>query len=282
MLRSFISRATSTAARLVESHPHVWSLAWQAVHKFPFLLPHDISYRALRHFIALKPEGLFLDIGANDGISALSFRKFSKSYRILSLEPNPILEPALRKLKVADSRFDYRMTGVGVRHGTMKLFVPTYKNIVLHTFSSGDRNAVLKTVAESFGPSVARSVTVTSFDCEIVAGDDLNVDPAIIKIDAEGFDCAVLEGLTATIDRGRPFVVIEIGAGSYHSIKAYFEGRGYRLLAYSPPTDKFRIAPESWDARSYETPGYRNFFAVPVEMQKSLPFEEAVAVADHD
>jgi hypothetical protein len=60
----------------------------------PFLLPHDKSYRALRHFITLRPNGLFLDVGANDGISALSFRRFDKTYRILSLEPNgPLFSP---------------------------------------------------------------------------------------------------------------------------------------------------------------------------------------------
>src|SRR3954468_10990200 len=82
-------------ARVAQLHPFSWKFAWEAVHRLPFLLPHDKSYNALKHFIAATPEGLFLDVGANDGISALSFRKFSKDYRILSLEPNRLLEPAL-------------------------------------------------------------------------------------------------------------------------------------------------------------------------------------------
>src|SRR5207253_7074678 len=70
-------------ARVAELHPFVWKLAWEAVHRLPFLLPHDKSYNAFRHFIASRPSGLFLDVGANDGISILSFRD-RKSTRLNS------------------------------------------------------------------------------------------------------------------------------------------------------------------------------------------------------
>ena len=108
-MRPLIDSAVALCAQLAQRHPRLWKLAWDAIHRLPFLLPHDKSYRALRHFIALKPEGLFLDVGANDGISALSFRRFSKSYRILSLEPNALLEPALKKLKASDPNFTTRL-----------------------------------------------------------------------------------------------------------------------------------------------------------------------------
>src|SRR5262245_52664590 len=85
----------NAAARFSELHPYTWAVAWKAAHLMPFLLPHDKSYYALRHFIDAVPTGLFLDIGANDGISALSFRRFDKNYDILSLEPNVMMEPAL-------------------------------------------------------------------------------------------------------------------------------------------------------------------------------------------
>ena len=45
------------ATRLAESHPFVWKIAWEAVHHLPFLLPHDKSYHALRHFIKAAPRG---------------------------------------------------------------------------------------------------------------------------------------------------------------------------------------------------------------------------------
>ena len=115
--RKLLSSIQSAVASVAQSHPYIWKFSWDAVHRLPFLLPHDKSYKAFRHFIKSAPAGLFLDVGANDGISVLSFRKFDKDYRILSLEPNPLLEPALKKIKERDSRFDYRMVGAGDRVG---------------------------------------------------------------------------------------------------------------------------------------------------------------------
>src|SRR5260370_4334356 len=85
-------------------------MAWMSCRCLSFLLPHDKSYFALRHFIALKPNGLFIDVGANDGISALSFRQFDRTYRILSLEPNYLLESSLKKIKARDPHFAYFMS----------------------------------------------------------------------------------------------------------------------------------------------------------------------------
>ncbi len=42
-------------------------------HVVPFLLPHERDYFGLK-LILPEGDGLFLDIGANDGVSALSFR----------------------------------------------------------------------------------------------------------------------------------------------------------------------------------------------------------------
>ena len=46
-------------------------------------------------FASASTARLFLDIGANDGISARSFRLFNKTTPIFSIEPNPCHEAAL-------------------------------------------------------------------------------------------------------------------------------------------------------------------------------------------
>ena len=45
--------------------------------KITFLLPHDRSYYVFRHFFISDPNGMFLDIGANNGISALNLFKLT-------------------------------------------------------------------------------------------------------------------------------------------------------------------------------------------------------------
>lgn len=260
-----------TCARFAETHPIVWKLAWEAVHKLSFLLPHDQSYKAFRHFIAARPQGLFLDVGANDGISVLSFRKFSKTYRILGLEPNTALEPALKRLKTKDSLFDYRMVGAGAVAVKLPFFVPVYKNIVLHTFTSSSEEQVLFSVGRSFGKSVASATVIHPFEAEIIRLDDLKVDPAIIKVDAEGFDYDVLVGLDETIRRSRPFIVTEISSTEYDKVKSYLDDRNYLLLIYDINGDNFLLDRITYRAAVSAMSGHRNFFAVPAETAGSLP-----------
>jgi FkbM family methyltransferase len=267
-LRLITDRGVMFCAGLVQRHPYLWRFAWETIHRLPILLPHDKSYRALRHFIALEPEGLFLDVGANDGISALSFRRFSKSYRILSLEPNPLLEPKLKRLKKSDPHFDYKIVGAGSVRERMKFFVPTYKNVVLHTFTSSNRDHILAAIVESFGRAVADAVEIKAFYCDIIPIDALNIDPTIIKIDVEGFDYAVVQGLSATIGRAKPFIIIELGATKYEQIKEGLSECDYVLLTYNISSDSFSPAPASFGASRY-----RNYFAVPENLLKSIPLK---------
>jgi FkbM family methyltransferase len=277
LTRRAIHALVERCARLAETHPFVWKLAWEAVHRLSFLLPHDQSYKAFRHFIAVRPQGLFLDVGANDGISVLSFRKFSKKYRILGLEPNPALEPALRKIKSRDVLFDYKMVGAGASPLRLPFFVPTYKGIVLHTFTSSSREQVQYSVGRSFGKSVGAAIVIRPFEAQIVKLDDLNVDPAIIKVDAEGFDYDVLIGLEKTIERSRPFIATEIASPAYDKVKRYLDKQRYVLLLYDINSDCFAVDVESYRAAVSAMSGHRNFFAVPEEMMSSLPIQTAIA-----
>jgi hypothetical protein len=50
--------------------------------------------------------GLFLDVGASSGTSAMTFRVFNRQSPILSIEPNAILDKDLRTLKRIVRGFD--------------------------------------------------------------------------------------------------------------------------------------------------------------------------------
>jgi FkbM family methyltransferase len=262
------------AVHVAELHPYTWALAWLCVRHFSFLLPHDKSYYALRHFIALKPNGLFLDVGANDGISALSFRCFDKNYQILSLEPNGLLERSLKRIKVRDPRFDYIMVGAGSQPSLLRFYVPSYKGIVLHTSTSSSPDHVLSALAASFGKSVVAAATIKTIEGRIIRIDDLAIEPTIIKIDAEGFNYDVLLGAAETIRRLRPFLIIEIESEEVEKIKSYFEDMRYRLVGYDVMLDRFCAG-----AGTPYSDLYRNFFAVPEEMLPSLPWADSVTGA---
>jgi FkbM family methyltransferase len=260
-------------AQVAELHPYAWRLAWTAARHLPFLLPHDKSYNAFRHFVALKPGGLFVDVGANDGMSALSFRRFDRDYRIFSLEPNRLLKPSLQELKDSDAHFEYMMAGAGSAPARVRFFVPVYRGVVLHTFASANLESTRSTLAGSFGEGIAAACRIDAVDADIVRLDDLNLEPTIIKIDAEGFDLDVLVGAARTVEQWRPFVVVEMDDAHAAAIRDYFESRRYRLLGYDIAHDRFD--PETGAQRSGRS-GERNLFAIPDEMLPALAGRNAI------
>jgi FkbM family methyltransferase len=251
----------SAGARFSELHPYTWAVAWKTAHLLRFLLPHDKSYYALRHFINALPNGLFLDIGANDGISVLSFRRFDRSYHILSLEPNGMMEPALRKLKASDPHFEYKIVGAGSASAVTRFFVPVYRGVALHTFTSARPGQAREGVRSVFGETIAASTKLHPIEGEVIKVDDLNVDPTIAKIDAEGFDYDVLLGMDATLARARPFVMIEVCWDNKDKIVQFLKARNYSVLTYDHAQDEFSINIAG---------KHRNYFAVPKERISTL------------
>ena len=125
--------------------------------------------------------------------------------------------------------------------------------------------------SKSFGASIANYVTIEAFDCDIIPVDSLDINPSVIKIDAEGFDYDVIEGLKTTIERTRPFIMIEIADSEYDQIKKYLSDRHYVLLTYDIFADTFSRAPAVPPGTKSATFNHRNFFAVPEEFLNSMP-----------
>ncbi len=251
--------------KLVESHPYIWWLAWTAVNELPIFLPHDASYFALKHF-GRHSNSLFLDIGANTGISALDFRRFYASVPIYSLEPNPIHERRLAGLKKRLLNFDYLVAGAGDVDSELTFFTPVYHPVVLHTFTSTSEDLVLRGVIETFGERVRKRLTIVKSEARIVRIDDLNLEPSIIKIDAEGFDYQVVLGAAETIRKNRPFLMVEVAHSEFTLFKQFFDDLDYGVYWYDPQKDVFGAL-----TRGRAECESNNLFVVPNESTEDLP-----------
>jgi FkbM family methyltransferase len=220
----------------VQSHPVLWRGAWSLVHRFSFLLPHDVSYRGVRH-LSLPADGLILDVGANDGISALSFRKLLPSNPVLSVEISPRHESTLRRLKSRMRNFDYVLVGAGDVHDTFRLYTPAYCGILLHTFAGVDSVGVRAALATAFGQTVCDRCVMLEDETSVQPLDDLGVAPAFIKIDVEGMGNAVLRGLRQTIERSRPPMIIEVEPSEIEAMLAFVAPFGYEAKVYEAERD---------------------------------------------
>ena len=250
----------------VERNLFLQRVGMWAFRNLPLLLPHDADYYALRHFHALPGSmALFLDVGANTGLSALSFRRFDRTTPILSLEPNPSHLPSLERIARSDSGFRFLLVAAGEEEGELRLHVPAVGSYVLHTMASLSAEELAASCQRVLTTTQRRRLRILMFQVPVRRIDSLGLRPSIVKIDAEGSEAAILAGGMETIRQSRPFIMLENNEHNQDDCADLLRDVAYERLVYERATDAFRRG---------LTIG-RNVFFVPSERAGELPILSA-------
>lgn len=222
-------------------HPSLYLAArrWFGVARYLLRRPHDADFRYFRRFSGVN--GLFLDIGANSGASALSYRIYDRSSRIISLEPNPAHERDLLLVRrIVGRDFSYRLQAAGRDDGESTLYVPVHRGVPLTGEASLDRNeAADNWTAEQLGIS-ASAIELEEVRVSSATIDEMELNPHAVKIDVEGAELLVLEGMFATLERTHPVLLVEASA-DVSEISDRLAALEYEPYVYDPETD--RIGP---------------------------------------
>lgn len=265
-------RLHAVVSRLLQYNPYTGFIGRRLLQYIPFLLPHDKSYYGFVHLVH-EGDGLFLDVGANDGISAVGFRHVHSDYRILSIEPNLCHEAHLKELKKRRlKRFDYLLVGAGRERLKMTLYIPVFNSVPIYSAASLKKDHALRTMREQHISSGDKNIVVLEHAVDILPLDELNLDPDVVKIDTEGYDYEVLLGMKATIERCRPVILIEYIPEAHPLIKDFFDGCLYTLWTYDHGRDMFSAFDEKQERDLYLYQKVtRNVFCVPTERFPQLP-----------
>ena len=196
-------------AKSIAAHPLISTKIYSTIPHLKIFLPHDPTYYVFKNIAKKEGHPLFLDIGANNGISAQSFHKINPHYKIFSIEVNPIHEKSLKGMARKNNQFTYMIAGAGDISTEVKFYTPIYKGIKLSTETSSNKDFIDKRFAK-MDPQKRSHFSLTSFTAKIIKIDDLNLSPDIIKIDCEGTELDVLKGSRKTIEEHTPHVLVEI------------------------------------------------------------------------
>ena len=203
-----ITKLKYAAAEFIKKNPRTWHWVWDTLPRVTPLLPHDKSYYGFRHLVNGK-KGLFLDVGANNGITAAGFRRLCPNYNILSIEANTHHRRALDRLKRKIRDFEYRIVGAGSVTRELRLYTPIYKGVPIHTHTSSSMSYLETSLSRDFSDHVVKQIVYDEQVVSVIPLDTLAVTPDIVKIDVEGAEVEVLNGAVDALTRFRPVVFLE-------------------------------------------------------------------------
>jgi FkbM family methyltransferase len=220
------------------SNIHLYAFVRSNVGRFSFLLPHDPAFYAFRK--VQDGRQIFLDVGANDGISARSYRKLVPNRPIVSIEPNPHHEAALLGVKKSIREFTFMLIGAGETNGNLVLYTPIYKGVALTNYASLDAESARRNLERHMNiRNIGKDSEFSENKVVVKRLDELKFDPAIIKIDVEGFEDLVISGLRGTIKKSRPMLMIEYNERSFSAASAIMVSLDYTVKSYDVSADKF-------------------------------------------
>jgi FkbM family methyltransferase len=268
-IRSHIIQIKSKAVKLINTSPYLWWLSWNIIPHLWFLLPHEKTYYGFKH-VAKNPKGLFLDVGANNGLSALGFRKLVPNYAIISIEANIHHEPALKKLEKKLVNYKYIITAAGSAAGSLTLYTPLYKGMLLHTGASLNLDYLNTSIYNAYPKSIASEIRIEKQKVNIIPLDNLQISPDIIKLDVEGFEIDVLGGLHTTIQKCRPVILVEYTSAIDAPLNKFCLDYNYSIYNYDARRDTFKNLQLRMNELIGQSPPI-NLFLIPCDKTFNLP-----------
>lgn len=185
-------------------------------------------------FVSEGRRGILLDVGANIGSHSIYFSAIFD--RVISFEPNPEMFARLKSnIELNEiNHIDAFMVGLGNERRTMEFYQP----------AKGFGNKGTGTFEKSFAPERSNTLYLP-----IIPGDEFLSEHGIfkvdaIKIDVQGFEVRVLQGLEGVILRDKPIIWLEISDTTLGEIS---QAGGLRaLLPQGYQLKRFSAGARAW------------------------------------
>ena len=170
--------------------------------------PAESDFEALR-LIPGMDDALAIDIGANRGDTIQAICMRTRNTKVIGFEPNPLVFSRLHRIYKRNPKVKLFNFGLSNTDEIVTLNVPFYKNFMFDGLASFDVESALGWLKGRIFFYSDKLLRLRKIDCCLTPLDTLELAPAFIKIDVQGFEYQVLCGAVNTIRRSRPAILIE-------------------------------------------------------------------------
>lgn len=206
--------------------------------------PHDTIYKFFTnlHFT----NGLFVAIGFNDANPLKSFRVYNRTFRIALFEQNTFQEKQIKaQAWLAGKDFEYHLVKLSKSQNIETVFVPRVGATRLVTESTRDEETFHAYKQEEGKPAKAGILNPKKELDEVVVEtkvfDHYKLPADIIAVAPDHFEREVFEGMTATLQKYQPILVVPNLLPTIFDVHEMLTERKYK--AYSYEADKNRVVP---------------------------------------
>ncbi len=221
--------------KYLEKIPYFQMFIYNNLIIFKFLLPQDKDYLALKILFKTNEKRTFVDIGGNIGLSTASFREIGfKNNEILIFEPDKVLiENNLLKIKNYYGNLKIFPFGLSNKKEIKILYKAYYNNIFIHLNNSFSKNYILEKIKNNY-PKKYKKFKYIEKKYKLDKFDNLNYKKKVsfIKIDVEGFDHLVIQGMRNFLKKNKPVFLIEFNQSNFYIIWKVLK-KSYDCFSYS-------------------------------------------------
>lgn len=166
------------------------------------VIEKDLMDTCLETCLGLK-DGAVIDIGTNIGLYLIKLRSLDRTREYYGFEPNPLCDYFVQEIIRLNSFENTKIFSIALSD-----------TVGLTRFHAGKKADKMGSVKE-FPRSGGKRSMEFSFDLITRPGDDiidmLAIDRiGLVKVDVEGAELNVLQGIRKTIEKYRPFLYCEI------------------------------------------------------------------------
>jgi len=169
-----------------------------------------------------KGDGVFLDIGGHIGKYAITFADYFK--RVL------VFEPELRNFERLEKNITLNHLGKKIFALQRAAYHVDNKKLALHLGKYNLGGHTLLNVPDSLLYSGTEVITTVTVDTAVQDAGITFSDVGFIKIDVEGAEIFVLEGMRHILDQRRAKLIVEIwdwNQESFSEVQSLLDGYGY-------------------------------------------------------